>query len=731
MVNKMRKVRFRKGAWVLIPLFILGIISPISAEGETPPGESTTTIVESTTTTIPDESTTTTVAEETTTTSSSSSSTTTTVLENTGPIPIPNAGFEDNTFDGWSRGTQSGSLGASISGNGTGVTIFEGSKAFNHPPHPAIGDEIKNGQPNPYYAPAVSAGSWIFSPNDATYAVALQPKGEQNFSQAMSALGLLSSDVSAIQSQLVADAQSAANGGSSNPTDAAWITREVELEAGVIYTMSWNYLGTDYVPFNDGSITSLVAVSTPPNPVVTVNNFERRYALLGFTNPGTGDYSVNSYGATGWQISTYEVSVSGTYKLGFAAFNLGDQALSPVLMVDNVMGETDRCVPAGSNCIEFGGVAPNNETAPSVATTTTSTTSTTTTTTTSTTVVDTTVPSVTTTSPPAPSPQPQTPPATQPSVQPQPVESTVPEEIPTTLPPLETTTTSPQTLPIKTTTTTTTKPNNTTTTVVTSTTIEIIDIEEVEPKVVDTEVPEIQNKNKEVLNTEEVLKIINEDLNNLSIEDIQEIFSSINIEDLSTEEIDQIVETLNKAEDEIKESFEKEVNVYAGGFDDYIPAGSAIDVGSRKTVIAAAALLATITVTSAIPPTKPSGGGAPGGSSGGSPSGSPEGRSRREEDLGDESNGEIAGPEEDEDGNYAKNSIFKYYIKDGIEMKKFNWFGFSKKLWDITAGLAFTLAGSFVVYITLSGTTQRLAGIATLIALFVHYLHEILKNDID
>jgi hypothetical protein len=33
------------------------------------------------------------------------------------------------------------------------------------------------------------------------------------------------------------------------------------------------------------------------------------------------------------------------------------------------------------------------------------------------------------------------------------------------------------------------------------------------------------------------------------------------------------------------------------------------------------------------------------------------------------------------------------------------------------------------VYITLSGTTQRLAGISTVIAILVHYVHEILKND--
>ena len=206
------------------------------------------------------------------------------------------------------------------------------------------------------------------------------------------------------------------------------------------------------------------------------------------------------------------------------------------------------------------------------------------------------------------------------------------------------------------------------------------------------------------------------------------------MEELSEEQVEQLVEVLNEQEEDVKETLEEEINVYGGGFDNYVPAGSTIDVGTRKTVIAA---IATLTATTAIAAVPPSSGGSPAGGSGGGGSGSSggggstgEARSRKEEEAGEPA-GEIAGPEEDDDTDYAHNSIFKYYIKEGIEMKKFNWFGFSKKLWDITAGLAFTLAGSFVVYITLSGTTQRLAGIATLFAIFVHYLHEILKNDME
>ena len=243
-LNRLRYAFTRKAAWIFVPLFLIGSFVPStnSVRAET----------------------------------------------------IPSAGFEDNSFTGWNKGSQTGTLGASIGGNGTGVTIFNGSRTFTHGSNGAMGSPTINGAPNPYYAPAVPAGSWTFSPKGGTYAVALQPKGEQNFNQATSALGLSSTENSAIRGVLTSQAQASGFGGG-NPTDAAWITRQVELTAGVTYTMSWNYLGTDYVPFNDGSITSLTPLTVASTPVITVNNFVQSYALLGFTNPGTGDYSTNSY----------------------------------------------------------------------------------------------------------------------------------------------------------------------------------------------------------------------------------------------------------------------------------------------------------------------------------------------------------------------------------------------------------------------------------------------------
>ena len=273
---------------------------------------------------------------------------------------ISGTDFEGGSLSGWNIGSQTGTLtNGTITGNGTGVTLINGSVTFSAPSHPAVGSPTKpDGSPNPYYQPAVSPTTWTFAPY-GTYGAALQPTGNVTFDAATSALGLTSSENQAIKTKLQQD-QQASGLGNPNPTNAAWFTKNITLNAGTTYTMSWNYIGTDYVPFNDGSITSLVFQGTGSTPVVTVNNYVQNYALLGFTNPGTGDYSTGTYGSTGWQVSTYQVDTTGDYLLGFAVFNLGDTSLSPVLLVDSQPGTTL------ANGQPFGAVAPNNPNAPTV-----------------------------------------------------------------------------------------------------------------------------------------------------------------------------------------------------------------------------------------------------------------------------------------------------------------------------------------------------------------------------
>ena len=278
---------------------------------------------------------------------------------------VANADFEDGSLTGWNKGSQTGSLaGGIITGQGTGVTLINSAVTFDAGPHGAVGSpNLGDGSPNPYYQPAVTAATWSFSPY-GTYGVALQPNGNQQFDDALAALGISSTDETDLRGELTSQA-SASGYGSGNPTDASWITKTVSLEAGTTYTMSWNYTGTDYVPFNDGSITSLTPATSGATPNISVNNSGEQFALLGFTNPGTGDYSTGTFGSTGWQVSTYTVSESGDYVLGFAVFNLDDTALSPVLLVDSQPGSTQK------NGEDFGAVAPNNPDAPTVPPTTT------------------------------------------------------------------------------------------------------------------------------------------------------------------------------------------------------------------------------------------------------------------------------------------------------------------------------------------------------------------------
>jgi hypothetical protein len=1059
-INRLKYAFTRKAAWVFVPLFLIGSFVP-------PVG------------------------------SVSATSTT-----------IPNAGFEDGALTGWSIGTQTGNLGASINGNGTGVTVFNGSRLFSHGAHGSMGSPTVNGQPNPYYAPAVAAGTWTFSPKGGTYAVALQPKSQQTFSQATAALGLSGTQTSAITTML--GQQAVASGfGNGTPTDAAWITREVQLTAGVTYTMSWNYMATDYIPFNDGSITSLVPVTVTGTPVITVNNFVQSYALLGFTNPGTGDYSTNSYGSTGWQTSTYEVSITGTYKMGFVAFNLDDTALSPVLMVDDEIGTTLSCNQAGGSCVTFGGVEPNNETAPTLAptvppTTTTTVAQTTTTTTTeppttTTTVapylnavtnltavansdgsvdldwdasaasncviygysvsfydltviggvqsggwgvwtnqgtnyslstgmfsgsnpvttgygpvrfgikamtggcagvgtdsctygpevtVDATVLDPTTTSSTTTTTTSTT---VAPAVVTPPGDTTVPlpqlpepetESTTVTLPEeTETQTTLPEivippvgtepetvvvinppddvTLPgageaistgelagildnaftpdasaeemtavldglldadltpkqfdavVDATLGSLEEPGADVGAVINSfleadlsdkeftkvldavfsedvssevftealTTMLGADLSDKElDKVLDAAFSETTSpdamvsalgaifdgpasdadvakvmdavfdkdisvadagavlsdllsgdltgenlaavfdsvfdgdlsagdtvalagevlsqplsaeefntvinaifdekvsdeilvgtfsaildtelsveKFAEVVNVLENANITNDQvsqvvdlitgqeggidpgqsaalsaspkvLESITPDQATEVFAALDVTSVTPEQEAQLAEALTNAPQDIKEALEQEVDIYGEGFDDYVAVGSQVDVGSRRTLIAATTAVAGVVGAAATG--GPSGGstGGSGGGSGGSGSTNTEGRSRREEE-GQEAAGEIAGPEEDENGKFTRNSIFKY--KEGTMERKFSPWGFIKKFAKETAALSFTLAGSVVVFITLSGDTRKIAIIATGVALAVHYTHQMLQNDED
>jgi uncharacterized membrane protein YgcG len=210
------------------------------------------------------------------------------------------------------------------------------------------------------------------------------------------------------------------------------------------------------------------------------------------------------------------------------------------------------------------------------------------------------------------------------------------------------------------------------------------------------------------------------------------VFETIPVGDLTATEEAALVAAVTDAPEEIKDTFEATIDVYGEGLDEYVPVGSQVDVGDRRTLIAASAAVAGIAGAAATG--SPSGGstggstGGSGGGSGGSGGSSPEGRSRKEEES-QEPAGEIAGLDDEDDEEYTRNSIFNYYLEEDTWKRKISWLGLVRKFVNETAALSFTLAGSVVVFITLSGDTRKTAMIATGVALAVHYIHVLLKND--
>ena len=259
-----------------------------------------------------------------------------------------NMGFESGNTSGWTISNQ-GTMTGTITTNGSGASLITGSPGtvtFNAGSHPGAGQSG-----SAYYQPPVSPATWQFSAYGNSM-LALQPGPSNQWNTVGTTLGLTSSQITSLSTLLQQQAQ-ASGFGSGNITNSAFVHRTVTLTAGTTYQLAWNYIGTDYVPFNDGSITTLVGTGSTAGVTPTVNNYAQNYALLGFTNPGTGDYSAGTFGSTGWQVSTYSVPTSGDYQLGFAVFNLDDTGLSPVLLVDDLQGATTK------NGTTFGAVAPN------------------------------------------------------------------------------------------------------------------------------------------------------------------------------------------------------------------------------------------------------------------------------------------------------------------------------------------------------------------------------------
>jgi hypothetical protein len=76
-----------------------------------------------------------------------------------------------------------------------------------------------------------------------------------------------------------------------------------------------------------------------------------------------------------------------------------------------------------------------------------------------------------------------------------------------------------------------------------------------------------------------------------------DIFDAIVPDELTEAEAEAIVAAVQNAPTEIREAFETEINVFDGQFDTYVPLGSTVDVGTRRTVTAGAVTMGVVAVT--------------------------------------------------------------------------------------------------------------------------------------
>ena len=311
-----------------------------------------------------------------------------------------------------------------------------------------------------------------------------------------------------------------------------------------------------------------------------------------------------------------------------------------------------------------------------------------------------------------------------------PVETTAPKESTTTTTnnqQTDTTTTQPE---VKTPTTeptfvqNTTSSSSSTTTSSTSTTIPTVN----STSSTSTTVPAVEETPKEQpkteLNTEKIVETLSnpEILNSISTKDATEIFESIDVKQMTQEQVDAIIDAVQSAPKEIRETFEDTVDLFGGGFDSYKMVDSEISVGERRTIIAVNLVTASVVAASAAGGLGSSGG-AGGGNPGGGGGSSPNSGAKKNEEEEPEMAGEIAG-----DGLDWVSKISIYKIKG--EERVLDWKAFIKKFTFGLLNLSFTIAGSVVVYFTLSGSIQKIALVSTLAALAASmYLHMKEPND--
>ena len=198
------------------------------------------------------------------------------------PIVFNNPGFETGNLSGWS------SIGAVTATPSTTVTTFD----------------------NTLWTINASGG----------YMAQLQSSGA-SVATIESTLGVASGTLNALNTN--------PNGG--NLTNGSALYQGFSANAGDTLSFAWNYVATDYVPFNDPSFALLIG----PSQSVTV--------LASIHGLGT---QVGTSGNSGWLNYNATINTAGNYTLAFVTTNDKDQILNSFLHIDSSAGSCNPNCPS-------------------------------------------------------------------------------------------------------------------------------------------------------------------------------------------------------------------------------------------------------------------------------------------------------------------------------------------------------------------------------------------------
>lgn len=121
-------------------------------------------------------------------------------------------------------------------------------------------------------------------------------------------------------------------------TNGSALYRSFSANVGDTISFAWDYVATDYIPFNDPAFALLIGPNNTIDVLASIH--------------GLGQ-SVGTSGHSGWQTFDETFSVAGTYTLAFVTTNDKDQVLDSHLFIDATAGScTPTCPPPVNNVAE-------------------------------------------------------------------------------------------------------------------------------------------------------------------------------------------------------------------------------------------------------------------------------------------------------------------------------------------------------------------------------------------